>query len=104
LIGTYNDLSNSNFQTFYTDDGIGTFTGGANPETMPGLTGTSNGMTFCIPITKKPDGSLLEVCLFTEEQLEKFKWLKILYMIMAAVPWAYLANFVIARFAPRFKV
>ncbi len=100
----------------FLDDGIGTFTGGANPNDSPfnSITstynypdissGTDTPISFTVPITLLPDGSFMELKIFSEEQLEKFKWLGLIRDLIVALMWISFAVFIIVRFTPTFKV
>ena len=100
----------------FINDGINTFTGG-NPlvpvytnKSFSGLTvpdlesGTDTPLSFVVPITKLPDGSYFNIKIFTEEQLDKLKWLGVVREILIAMLWIGFAIFIIVRFTPAFKV
>lgn len=100
----FNNIANGASPPVVTDDGEGTFTGGANPGELPELEGTMNDVSFCVPITQKMDGSMFRVCLLTDEQLEKMKWWRVVYDLLSVVPWVLFAVWIVQRFTPQFKV
>lgn len=103
------------------DDGVGTFTGGEGGPGLPTGTkghdgggisltapdpdsGTSNDATIRIPYGVDMGGNLLYLKLFTDEQLEKLKWIGLLYAIATATMWIFAAIAFVMHFVPKFKV
>lgn len=103
-----------------TDDGNGTYTGGQtggnspfpNKPSGPGgeLTspdldsGTDTELTMRIPYMVDMNGQLVYMKLFTQEQMEKMKWLGLLRSLAAATIWIMFAFWLVQRFTPQMKV
>lgn len=101
------------------DDGEGTFTGGSSGGNLPfpnqntggGInieypnpdSGTNNELTFRIPYGVDMNGEFLYLKIFTDEQLEKMKWLGLLRTLAAATMWILFAFWLVSRFAPILK-
>lgn len=106
------------------NDGNGTFTGGSNPNQLPynnnntgntgnqnssNLTypnvddGTMNDFSFRIPYMVDQNGNFIYIKLFTDEQLEKMKWLDAALKIAEAIIYIFDAFYLLSRFAPQFK-
>jgi len=99
------------------DDGVGTYTGGHSGPNLPnsshtdglGLVspnldeGTDTELTMRIPIGVKMDGSLMYIKLFTQEQMEKLKWIFLIRTIAAAVIYIMFGIYLVYRFAPQLK-
>jgi hypothetical protein len=112
------DLNNSQsgMSPAFENDGINTFSGGDSSvplysnKSFAGLnvpdleSGTDTPLSFVVPITQLPDGSMFNIKLFTAEQLERLKWLGLIREILIAMLWIGFAIFVIVRFTPTFKV
>jgi len=126
--GLVNGLNNAQggMRPGLTDDGNGTFTGGSTggqlPSTsQPGGAGGNNGpggmnlnapnpdsgtdgeMTFRIPYGVGLDGKLLYVKIFTQEQMEKLKWMGLLRTIFAAIIYIIFGVWLVSRFSPTLK-
>lgn len=100
------------------DDGNGTYTGGSTGGKLPQDTTTGEGglkypdpssgthteLTVCLPYGVDMQGNLLKACLFTEEQMEKMKWLDILRKLCGATIWVMFAIWLVQRFTPQLKV
>jgi hypothetical protein len=100
----FENIGNSGKPPIAHDDGQGTFTGGSSPGTLPPLIGTSNEATWCFQYTVDMSGNPVKACLFTNEQMEKLKWWKVIYDVISVVPWILFAVWVVQRFTPQFKV
>lgn len=109
------------------DDGNGTYTGGNTGGQLPGSPGHSPGqlpgspggggldypnpdsgtpteMTMRIPYGVDMQGNLLYVQLFTQEQMEKMKWLDVIRKLCGATIWVMFAIWLVQRFTPQMKV
>jgi hypothetical protein len=112
LQGSFNNIGATGKPPISNDDGIGTFTGGADPSSgsptnmiqPPNLSGTKNEATICFNLTKKMDGTPYEACIFTNEQMDKLKWWAVVYKAMELLPWLMMAVYLVQRFTPQFKV
>lgn len=111
-----------------TDDGVGTFTGGSTGSQLPSASqtvtdsgegsggsgmsldtlnpdsGTTNENTIRIPYGVNMQGELLYLQLFTDEQMEKLKWLGLLYDIAESIMWIFAGIAFLWKFVPNFKV
>lgn len=103
-----------------TDDGNGTYTGGQTGGNSPFPTkasgpggqlispdldsGTDTELTMRIPYGVDMQGQLLYMKLFTQEQMEKMKWLGLLRTLAAATIWIIFAFWLVQRFTPTMKV
>lgn len=98
------------------DDGDGTFTGGKTGGELPFNktphgdligpdpdSGTDTELTIRIPYTVDMQGNLLYMKLFTEEQLEKMKWLGLMRTLAVAVIYIFFGIWLVSRFAPQLK-
>jgi hypothetical protein len=116
-IKSHIDNSKASLTTPFSDDGVGTFTGGSTGNELPfnkvtkdGLntydlnSGTNNVLTFSLPLTKDTNGNWINMKLFTNEQLDKMKWLALARDIAVAVLYIMFAIFLLNRFSPTFKV
>lgn len=100
----FDDVKNGLKPPVTKNDGVGTFTGGAKSNEIPGLDGTHNEMTWCVPITYKMDGSPFNACIFTDEQLEKMKWWQVVRELIGYTEFITFGIWVVTRFTPQFKV
>lgn len=87
-----------------TDDGNGTWTGGAHPDELPPLQGTMNELSWCVTITKDMQGRDFKACLFTQEQLEKMKWWDVVRKAIGFTIYITFGVWLVTRFTPQFKV
>jgi hypothetical protein len=102
-----------------TDDGNGTYSGGSTGDSLPsngtntdnlGLVspktceGTDNDISFTIPYGVDMQGNHLCIKLFTNEQLEKMKWLGLLRNLASATLWIMFGMWIVQRFTPIMKV
>lgn len=107
------------------DDGRGTFSGGDTggqlpnkPTTGPSLPGGSGGpglqypnpdsgtaieMTIRIPYGMDMQGNLMYIQLFTQEQMDKMKWLGLARTLMVATIWLIFGFWLVQRFSPQLK-
>lgn len=87
------------------DDGVHTFTGGANPSAqLPLDSGTDTPLTFRIPLTYDMNHQTIYMKIFTAEQLEKLQWLTLLRKAGTYTIWIIFCFWVVTRFTPAFKV
>lgn len=110
-------ISNGLAPPIVNDDGDGTYTGGKTGSNLPfpnqpgnsGLispnldSGTDTVLTMRIPYGVDMQGNLLYVKLFTEEQMEKMKWLGLLRTLAAATIYIIFAFWLVTRFSPQLK-
>lgn len=99
-------ISNNGSPKIVTDDGVGTFTGGATPDSLPPLIGTANESTWCVVLAYNPfqGNAPIQACLFNDETMEKLKWWSVVYDVISVIPWILLGVWVVQRFTPQFKV
>jgi hypothetical protein len=102
-----------------TDDGNGTYTGGSGGFHLPNIgtktddlglvspktcEGTDNDVSFSIPYGVDFQGNMLCVKLFTQEQLDKMKWLGLVRTLASATLWIMFGMWIVQRFTPIMKV
>lgn len=107
------------------DDGNGTFTGGSSGSNLPYPnqtvpvpngngsstdlefpnpdSGTSNELTLRIPYGIDMQGNLIYMQLFTNEQMEKMKWLNLIRGIAGAIIFIMFGMWLVSRFSPQLK-
>lgn len=105
-------------QPIVNDDGNGTYSGGSTGGKLPGQpttgdsglqypnpdSGTSNEMTMRLPYGVDMQGNLLYVKIFTDEQMEKMKWMDVIRKLAGATIWVMFAVWLTQRFTPQLKV
>lgn len=102
------------------DDGDGTFTGGNSGSNLPSDnqtigdgdlnlnvpnpdSGTPNEMTIRIPYMVDMQGQLVYMQLFTDEQMEKMKWLNLIRTLAGAIIFIMFGIWLVSRFSPQLK-
>ncbi|HEY0827109.1 MAG TPA: hypothetical protein VGE40_03365 [Bacilli bacterium] len=85
-------------------EGSNPYGGGIAPNTLPPLIGTMNDLSWCVDITHKWNGDPFQICLFTDEQLEKLGWWSIVRNLLNSAIYITFVVWVVSRFTPAFKV
>lgn len=123
-----NNVQNNLYPPGIQDDGTSTFTGGPGGAKLPqgniSLTppngsggtgpvgtlsapncddGTDTPLTVEFPIGMKPDGTLLKCKIATQEQFDKYPWLRLVRDCASAALWILFGIWLVQRFAPSFK-